>query len=123
MSVQRNQYVGFGFMIDFKEAREHLIEKLTEQGYEDLSDQYHDSAFDDKIVEVHGCSMIEDGMNGDYTFFGKIYAKSEDHSAIDTMELPAVTERDRIITEHEFTRIFGTDYELEPKLYIITHYR
>jgi hypothetical protein len=123
MSVQRNQYVGFGFMIDFKEARQTLIDSLGEEGYEEFSDKYSDNAFNDEIVEVHGCSIIEDGMNGDYTFFGKIYAKSEDHSTIDTMELPAVSERDRIITEHEFTRIFGTDYELEPKLYIITHYR
>ncbi len=123
MSVQRNQYLGFGYMIDFKEAREHHIEKRGEQGYEELSDNYHDSAFDDKIVEVLGCSMIEDGMNGDYTFFGKIYAKSENYETINTTELPTVAERDRIITEHEFTRIFGTDYELEPKLYIITHYR
>ena len=76
MSVQRNQYFAYGYMLDFTEARDHLVDLLGEDGYTGLSDKYHDSAFDDKIVEVHGCSMIEDGMNGKYTFFGKIYAKS-----------------------------------------------
>lgn len=123
MSVQCNQYLAYGYKIDFGTAREQLIEIYGEDGYTALSDKYHDSAFDDKIVEVYGCSMIEDGMNGKYTFFGKIYAKSSNYEHLETTEInSAVPERDRIITEHEFQRIFGYTPG-EPKFYIITHYR
>lgn len=123
MSVQCNQYVCYGYMLDFKEARDILIEQLGEEGYEEFADKYHDNAFKPEIVEVHGCSMIEDGMNGDYTFFGKIYAKSSNYEPLETMEIPEPTDRDRIITEHEFTRIFGTHFDAKPKLQIIAHYR
>ena len=124
MSVQTNQYLGWGYLIDFKKARDVLVDKHPEEGYENLSDEYHDSAFDDEIVEVHGCSMIEDGMNGDYTFFGKIYAKSSNGELLSTMEMPEVTERDRIITEHEFSRVFCEMFNADkPQYFLITHYR
>lgn len=123
MSVQRNEYLGFGYMLDFKKAREVLIEQYGEDGYEELSEEYSDNAFNNDIVEVHGCSMIEDGMNGRYTFFGKIYAKTENYEAFETQEIPEISLRDRIITEHEYCRIFATDLGVEPKLHIIAHYR
>lgn len=123
MSVQRNEYLGYGYMLDFKRARNLLIENYGEDGYTELSDEYHDSAFNNEIVEVHKCSMIEDGMNGKYTFFGKIYAKTENYEAFETQEIPEISLHDRIITEHEYYRIFGTDLGVEPKLHIITHYR
>ena len=123
MSVQCNQYVAYGYMLNFKDARSHLVESLGEEGYEELADKYGDNAFKPDIVEVYGCSMIEDGMGGKYTFFGKIYAKSSNYEPLESMEVPEVSERDRIITEHEFGRIFGTNFEAEPKLHIIAHYR
>lgn len=126
MSVQRNQYFCYGYMLDFKEARNHLVEILGEDGYTDLADKYYDNAFTPNITEVHGCSMIEDGMNGKYTFFGKIYAKSENYEVIETMEIPEVSLHDKIITDHEFRRVFeGFNPSVEPvaKFYVITHYR
>lgn len=123
MSVQRNQYLVYGYMLDFKEARAILIATLGEETYQEVSEQYSDNAFTPEIVEVHGCSMIEDGMGGDYTFFGKIYAKSENYEVLETTTFPEVSERDRIITEHEFERLFGKDRGYEPTTYLITHYR
>ena len=124
MSVQCNQYVAYGFMLDFTEAREHLIKTLGEEGYEDLSDKYHDNAFKPDIVEVHGCSMIEDGMGGKYTFFGKIYAKSSNYEPLESMVIPKeIPIKDAIITEHEFKRLFGIDFNVEPQLHLIAHYR
>ena len=126
MSVQCNQYVAYGYMLDFKEARNHLINILGEDEYTELSDKYHDNAFKSDIVEVYGCSMIEDGMNGKYTFFGKIYAKSSNYEPLETMEIPEIPLQDKIITDHEFRRVFeGFDPSVEPiaKLHIIAHYR
>lgn len=125
MSVQCNQYLAWGYMLDFKKAREVLIElNGGEEGYAELADKYSDNAFKPDIVEVYGCSMIEDGMAGEYTFFGKIFAKSENDVPLSTMSMPEVTERDRIITEHEFKRVFGEMFNSDnPQYYLITHYR
>lgn len=123
MSVQRNQYLGYGYMLDFNTAKQILVDAHGEEGYENISNQYHDNAFKPDIVEVHGCSMIEDGMNGKYTFFGKIYAKSTNYEVIETRVLTKPSVRDRTIVEHEFARIFGKDRDVKPELYIISHYR
>lgn len=123
MSVQCNQYIAYGYMLDFKEAREILVDLHGEEGYEELEDKYGDNAFKPDIVEVHGCSMIEDGMGGKYTFFGKIYAKSENYEPLVSMSIPEPTERDRIITEHEFKRVFDNRLNAEPSMHFIAHYR
>ena len=124
MSVQCNQYRGFGYLVSFKEAQDQLVELYGEAGYTALADQYHDSAFSESIVEVHGVSMIEDGMSGKYTFFGKIYEKSQNGEYLSTSAIPEVSERDRIIVEHECNRVFNNRFSyLVPQNYIITHYR
>ena len=124
MSVQCNQYLAWGYMLDFTKAQDVLVSLNGEEGYENIADKYHDSAFKPDIVEVYGCSMIEDGMGGEYTFFGKIFAKSIDGETLNTMAMPEVTERDRIITEHEFKRMFGEMFNSDnPQYYLITHYR
>ena len=127
MSVQCNQYIGYGYMMEYDDVHDFFQKHGGADYWEDqICDTYHDSAFDDKIKEVYGCSMIIDGMDGKYVFFGKLYAKSKNHSALDSMEIPTPTERDRIITEHEFRRVFE-GFEpcewLEPKLHYIAHYR
>ena len=124
MSVQCNQYLGWGYMLDFKKAQEVLVKLLGEEGYEDLADKYGDSAFDDVIVEQYGCSMIEDGMGGKYTFFGKVFAKSENYEHLQTTSMPEVDDKTRIVTEHEFNRIFGEMFNADkPQYFLITHYR
>lgn len=123
MSVQANQYICYGYLVDYSEARDHLVEQLGEEGYEELCDKYHDSAFKEDIVEVHGCSMIWDGMNGEYVFFGKIFDKAKTGDMLGTTVIPEVSVRDQIITEHEFNRIFGGGFDVKPQLILLTHYR
>jgi hypothetical protein len=124
MSVQCNQYFCYGYMLDFNKARDALIKLYGEEGYEqNVADVYYDSAFEKEITEVYGCSMIMDGMNGKYIFFGHIYAKSENHQPLETTHIPELTERVKIITEHELNRIFGTDFGVKPEFIFLTHYR
>ena len=124
MSVQCNQYLAWGYMLDFNQAQEVLVKLHGEEGYEELVDKYYDSAFKPDIVEVYGCSMIEDGMNGQYTFFGKVFAKSENYEHLQTTSMPEIDDKTRIVTEHEFNRVFGEMFNSEePQYFLITHYR
>ncbi len=124
MSVQVNQYLGYGFFLPFKEAREALIEKLTDDKYQELADDYHDNAFKPEIKEINGCSMIEDGMNGKYTFFGKVFQKSDNYEHLQTCEMPKVGKKIKDNVKKEFESLFGNKFsEYDAKIMLITHYR
>ena len=123
MSVQCNTYVGFGYMLNYKIAQEFLKNKWGEDGREELMDKYHDNAFKSEIVEINGFSLIVDGMNGDYTFFGKLFAKSKTYEQLETMEVPKISAKLKKALDEEMLNIFGIDVGVAPKMMIIVHYR
>lgn len=125
MSVQCNQYLCYGYKFDYETAAKFLKEKLGEDGYEDFFDEYSDRAFDSEIVEVNDCSMLWDFMEGEWIFFGKIYAKSDNYEPLSFSPIPITPKiEDEIITKHEFKRIFGTTFEnVTPQMHLIALYR
>lgn len=110
MSVQINQYMGYGYMLDYKEAKQALIDKWGEAKYEELIDQYHDSAFDNKIVEISGCSLISDGCSGKFIFFGKIFNKAKDGYHLNTQKLEKVKKHIRLTVDYEAKAVFGQEF-------------
>jgi hypothetical protein len=123
MSVQMNQYLGYGYLLPYKDSRKVLEEKHSEDRMEAIFDKYHDSAFKKEMVEVDGCSMIVDGMNGKYIFFGKVFNKSEVHEPLDTTTMPKVSTKIKKSVEEQLTQIFGTNFNLKPGVILLTHYR
>ncbi len=125
MSVQINQYYGYGYYLPFKEAREHLTQKYGEEKYEEISDEYHDSAFKSDIKEVNGCSMIEDGMNGKYIFFGKLFEKAANGEYLETILIKKTKKHVKLLVDYEFKKLFGEDSfnDYEPTTILLTHYR
>ncbi len=125
MSVQINQYYGYGYYLPYKEARDLLIEKYGEDKYEEISDQYHDSAFKNDIVAINGCSMIEDGMNGKYCFFGKVFEKASNGEYLETIEIKKVKKHIKLLISYEFKKLFGDDAfeDFQPISILITRYR
>lgn len=124
MSIQINQYLVYGFYLPFKEARQCLIDKHTEDGYDEIADKYHDNAFKKDIVAINDCSLIEDGMNGEYTFFGKIFKKASDGCHLETSEMPKVGKKIKDNVKKEFEAMFGDKFsDFHAKIMLITHYR
>lgn len=118
-----NQYAGFGYFLNHKEAIKSLEAKYDEDKIEDIFDKYHDSAYDQKIVEVNGFSMIDDGMNGEYTFFGKIDQKSQCDCLLNlyVSVMPVAKVKKSLI--EEIINIFGTDFGMKPTCIVFAHYR
>lgn len=125
MSVQMNQYLCFGFLLDYKAAKAALKQGRTGEEYDELLEAYYDSAFDAKIVEVNGCSMIEDGMDGKYCFFGKVFAKSKVYEPLDTVACPTPSRSTKQNVMAEAARVFGSELlgTKKPTALILTHYR
>lgn len=125
MSVQINQYHCFGYMLPYKEALEALDKKLGSKDLrEELLEKFHDSAFDSKIVDVDGVSLIFDGMGGKYVFFGKVYQKSKDGEYLDTLYLEKPKKYVKLMVSYKFKEYFGDTLEVQkPKTILLTHYR
>lgn len=123
MSVQTNQYAGFGYWLDYKQAEAALEAKYDEDSIEDIFDKYHDSAYDQKIVEVDGFSMISDGMNGEYFFFGKIDAKSEVYEPLNVAVAKVPFAKVKKALKEQIINVFGTDFNIKPNYLVFTHYR
>lgn len=123
MSVQMNQYLAFGYYLDYEESDKVLCEKYSEDERDEIFDKYHDSAFKTEITEINGCSLISDGMNGEYNFFGKIFDKSTVDEPLDTQFMPKVTKKIKENLKKELIGIFGTDFNIVPEVIILTHYR
>jgi hypothetical protein len=123
MSVQMNQYLAYGYLLPYEESEKTLKTKYSEDQIEELFENYHDSAFDKEIVEINGCSLISDGMNGEYNFFGKILKKSDVYEPMETIVIPKVSGKIKKNVEEEFLKVFGTNFEIKPELILLTHYR
>lgn len=123
MSTQINQYVIYGYQFDYNDVQKVLNEKFGEEKKEEIYDLYYDSAFKKEVVEVDGCSMLIDGYDGKYIFFGKFFEKTNNYEYLETMEVPKVSSKVKKNLEEQVQKLFGTNFDKKPKIYFVTHYR
>ena len=123
MSVQMNQYLGFGYLLDYKKAISVLEKKYSEDKIEELMDSYHDSAFKKEVVSIDGCSMIVDGMSAQYIFFGAVSEKSDVYEPLETVVIHKTKSKVKKLVVEKIQELFGTDFDLEPSTVLLTHYR
>lgn len=126
MSVQSNQYYGYGYFLPYKDAKAALEEKYGEEFSDELDgfyDTYSDSAFNDKVVEVNDCSLIIDGMNGEYVFFGKLFAKSANGSYLNKVVISPVKTKVKNNVKQQLLEVFGREFSVKPQTVVFTHYR
>lgn len=123
MSVQMNQYFGFGYFLNYKEAIKALESKYSEEDIEEIMDKYHDSAFKREVVSIDGCSMIVDGMSGKYIFFGVIEEKSEVYEPLQSFTVKSPKRKVKLLIQEKIQEIFGTDFNMKPSQVLLTHYR
>ena len=117
MSVQTNNYVGFGAMVDYPEPYEVL----------DHFDDYLDSAYNTEIVEIDGISVIADGMGAEYVFFGKLFYKSQVYEDIDyflnkKLEFH-LTKQEKLDIMLKVDIMYPTSYDKKFEWVKFTHYR
>lgn len=118
-----NQYLSYGYLLPYDKARNALEKIHTEDGAEEIFDKYYDSAYDKKIIEIEGFSIIQDGMNGEYIFFGKIYKKSRVHEPLSTTTMPKVTAKVKKQLVEQCIKLFGDTFEVKSETILLTHYR
>ena len=78
MSTQVNQYLIYGIKLPYIWGKE-WERKTGKSFYETFENFLNDSAFNDKIAQEEGLTIIFDGMDGEYIFIGYCSAKSGNH--------------------------------------------
>jgi hypothetical protein len=116
MSVQRNQYLIYG----------HLIEKgdIYKGFYEKHERFFDDSAYKEGVNHVDGIFCLYDGMSGKYAIVGRVLEKSTDGECIADgrpLTMPSFTELEIELIEASIKR----NFEIKPQChyYLVTHYR
>lgn len=89
MSVQINQYFGFGKVLDGKEVKAWEM-RYGKDFYNELERFCGDSAFKEEIAEHDGLTLLYDGMNGESHFIGRILNKTTDHRFMDSFSFSDV---------------------------------
>lgn len=123
MSVQVNQYLGYGFFMPYKQAIEAMENKYDENAIEDIFNKYHDSAFKSEIVAINDCSMIVDGMSAEFIFFGFVAQKSKNDEYLNSMVMEKPKAKIVKNVEAGMLEMFGSNFGMKPNFVLITLYR
>lgn len=126
MSVQVNNYIMYGYHLNYEDARAALLKNLggDEEKLEELLDNYSHSAYNSNVVKINGCSIVDDPMDGKDFFFGKVYAKSIDGEYLNTRKIKKPKKEVREKIHQEFIRLFGNDFStVKPGMYLVVNYR
>lgn len=123
MSVQVNQYLGYGYLIPYDDGIELLEKRHSEDKIEELIDSYNDSAYNKDIVEINGISVLFDGMNGKFIFIGKVFKKSSNYEYLETTIMPTVNKKVKDTLSAECINVFGKTFDEKAQFTLVTMYR
>ena len=76
MSTQTTTYVLWGISLDYKAID--ALGLFDDGDWHDLLGQYEDSAYKPATNPKNDCTVISDGMCGDYVMVGHVLAKSDE---------------------------------------------
>lgn len=126
MSSQSNTYVVYGMSFDYSQLEDHIEKVGSEELWEALCEKHYDRAFSSDSPEF---SIINDGMNGEYTVIGKVLAKTGDYGGFDGFVNMRVSHIDKQKTTYFIQDVLnhlGVNmewYNIIPGTMVFTHYR
>ena len=112
MGVEANTYVLFGVKLPFEDYR-------SDEWYDKMT-PYRDSAFK-KVDNSLPLNIVDDGMNGDYVFVGKVLARTDIYGDIEPTEISVPNKQEIEEKIEELLGIKTSDSEY--KLWVFTHHR
>jgi hypothetical protein len=118
MSVNATHYVMIAAKFDFRE-----FDQAAGGGdrIEEAFDGYLDNGYVKKVTSKNGFTLIEDGMNGEYTFFGKVLSKSLDGMPITDCCQNINLDESRLQIVAELEKL-GINLPVNVSVYAFTHY-
>lgn len=121
--TEQTHYVGYGISIlDEKRIKEFFNQ--DSDIVEKLYDDYDDNAYQKEVTPTKsGLTLIVDGMNGKYIFFGKIIQKALFYEGLDFHIFEDLTESQKKEVIEESKRIFNFEvFKSDIKNIVFTHW-
>lgn len=133
MGTVANQYLLLGVKLAYDAvlpALEHKIEKenLNREDYDDIRfnflEPYMDNGYQEAVKHHNGLFVINDGMNGEYLFIGRLIAKTKPGRMLDGIfDLNNTEEKETI--KQIVTELIQAQFGIENQpvgLWLIAHY-
>lgn len=120
MSTRINQYILYGIRLDYKDFNKRL-EAIHGEHAGDIEEAYHENGYAKEITGEEGFSMIVDGMNGEYAFFGVVVQKPRVDEHLESASIGNFPSKEKKRLLKRATQLLG---EALPKAgwHIITHW-
>ncbi len=119
MGVERCDYVMIAAKFNFDEFEQAIASNS------DITDKYDDNSYESDITACNGLTMVRDGMNGEYVFFGEVIAKNiECSDGFDPINVDEfIKEEDRVERWiKDEMKTLGIKLPFKVSVYIFTHW-
>lgn len=104
--TERTHYIGYGISLSQQQVDDFF--KQDSDVVEKIYDDYDDNPYKEKVTKTKsGLTIVVDGMNGKYIFFGKIIQKALDHDGLDFCVFEEIDEKDKEEVVEEASKIFN----------------
>lgn len=121
MGTVVNQYLMFGIRLDYKEANR-LITQTHGDAAEDIQDKYEDNGYKKEIIHFEGVTLISDGMDGEYAFFGIVRQKARLDGWINSVSIERAKAKDIRLVQEKAKALFGESFICTPGWHVVTHW-
>lgn len=103
--TERTHYIGYGISLSQQQVNDFF--KQDSDIVEKIYDDYDDNPYKEEVTKTkNGLTIVVDGMNGKYIFFGKIIQKALDHDGLDFTVFEEIDEKDKEEIVKEASKIF-----------------
>ena len=116
-----NQYLMLGIRLGYDEADQLMKAQHGEQA-SDVQEKYEDNGYEEGIGHFEGVSLIADGMNGEYMFFGIIKKKTRADDWLENVSIERPKPKDVRLVQEKAKALFGLDAVASPGWHVITHW-
>ena len=121
MSSCVNQYLIFGYRLDYDEAKA-LLEATHGEKSDEMQDKYDDNGYQKEIGHFEGVTFIADGMNGEYAYFGIIKEKARIDDWLSNISIGKAKPKDVRLVQAQAQVFFGRAIETLPGWHLLTHW-
>jgi len=103
--TERTHYIGYGISLSQQQTNDFF--KQNSEIVEKIYDDYDDNPYKEEVTKTKsGLTIVVDGMNGKYVFFGKIVQKALDHDGLDFTVFEEIDEKDKAEVVKEASKAF-----------------
>jgi hypothetical protein len=103
--TERTHYIGYGISLSQQQVNDFF--KQDSDIVEKIYDDYDDNPYKEEVTKTKsGLTIVVDGMNGKYIFFGKIVQKALDYDGLDFTVFEEIDEKNKEEVVKEASKIF-----------------